>query len=47
MRPDGHIGYRSAGTEVSGIDRYLARWLPGAGNPSPTHRVDARPKSAE
>jgi hypothetical protein len=30
IRPDGHIGYRSVGTELGGVDRYLARWLPGA-----------------
>jgi 2-polyprenyl-6-methoxyphenol hydroxylase-like FAD-dependent oxidoreductase len=31
VRPDGYIGYRSAGPELNGIKRYLARWLPGAG----------------
>jgi len=31
VRPDGHIGYRSAGTDLRGVDRYLAQWLPGAG----------------
>ncbi|HET7855332.1 MAG TPA: FAD-dependent monooxygenase [Gaiellaceae bacterium] len=30
VRPDGHIGHRSAGTELVGVDRYLARWLSGA-----------------
>lgn len=30
VRPDGYIGYRSGGTELSGVDSYLARWLPGA-----------------
>jgi 2-polyprenyl-6-methoxyphenol hydroxylase-like FAD-dependent oxidoreductase len=29
VRPDGHIGYRSAGTDLRGLERYLARWLPG------------------
>jgi 2-polyprenyl-6-methoxyphenol hydroxylase-like FAD-dependent oxidoreductase len=29
VRPDGHIGYRSDGTELVGVDRYLARWLSG------------------
>ena len=29
VRPDGHIGYRSGGTELAGVHRYLARWLPG------------------
>jgi 2-polyprenyl-6-methoxyphenol hydroxylase-like FAD-dependent oxidoreductase len=33
MRPDGHIGYRSGGTELGGVDRYLARWLPGGRQP--------------
>jgi hypothetical protein len=31
VRPDGHIGYRSAGSDLSGAERYLARWLPGSG----------------
>jgi hypothetical protein len=30
VRPDGYIGYRSEGIELGGVDRYLARWLPGA-----------------
>jgi 2-polyprenyl-6-methoxyphenol hydroxylase-like FAD-dependent oxidoreductase len=28
IRPDGHIGYRAAGTDLGGLQRYLARWLP-------------------
>jgi 2-polyprenyl-6-methoxyphenol hydroxylase-like FAD-dependent oxidoreductase len=31
VRPDGHIGYRCGGTDLGGVDSYLARWLPGAG----------------
>jgi 2-polyprenyl-6-methoxyphenol hydroxylase-like FAD-dependent oxidoreductase len=27
IRPDGHVGYRAAGTDLDGLDRYLARWL--------------------
>ena len=27
VRPDGHIGYRSGGTQLLGADRYLSRWL--------------------
>jgi 2-polyprenyl-6-methoxyphenol hydroxylase-like FAD-dependent oxidoreductase len=30
VRPDGHIGYRCAGTDLRGLGAYLARWLPGA-----------------
>jgi 2-polyprenyl-6-methoxyphenol hydroxylase-like FAD-dependent oxidoreductase len=30
VRPDGHIGFRSGGTDLGGVGRYLARWLPGA-----------------
>jgi 2-polyprenyl-6-methoxyphenol hydroxylase-like FAD-dependent oxidoreductase len=30
VRPDGYIGYRSSGTDLRGLERYLARWLPGA-----------------
>jgi hypothetical protein len=29
IRPDGHIVYRNAGTDPGGVERYLARWLPG------------------
>jgi len=29
VRPDGHIGYRSDTTDLAGLERYLARWLPG------------------
>jgi 2-polyprenyl-6-methoxyphenol hydroxylase-like FAD-dependent oxidoreductase len=32
IRPDGHIGYRAAGSDLQGLQRYLARWLP---NPMP------------
>src|SRR5262245_31804726 len=28
VRPDGHIGYRCAGTDLGGLTSYLARWLP-------------------
>jgi 2-polyprenyl-6-methoxyphenol hydroxylase-like FAD-dependent oxidoreductase len=31
VRPDGYIGYRSGGTDLNGLERYLARWLPGVG----------------
>jgi 2-polyprenyl-6-methoxyphenol hydroxylase-like FAD-dependent oxidoreductase len=30
VRPDGYIGYCSGGTDLRGVERYLARWLPGA-----------------
>jgi hypothetical protein len=33
VRPDGHVGYRAAGTALDGLERYLARWLPGAADP--------------
>jgi 2-polyprenyl-6-methoxyphenol hydroxylase-like FAD-dependent oxidoreductase len=29
VRPDGHVGYRASGTDLSGLRAYLARWLPG------------------
>jgi hypothetical protein len=29
VRPDGHIGYRCAGSDLSGVSAYLARWFPG------------------
>jgi 2-polyprenyl-6-methoxyphenol hydroxylase-like FAD-dependent oxidoreductase len=28
IRPDGHIGYRAAGTDLDGLQQYLNRWLP-------------------
>jgi hypothetical protein len=31
VRPDCHIGYRCGGTELDGVDDYLARWLPALG----------------
>jgi 2-polyprenyl-6-methoxyphenol hydroxylase-like FAD-dependent oxidoreductase len=38
IRPDGHIGYRNSGTDLTGLDRYLDLWLPrpsGATTPDP------------
>jgi 2-polyprenyl-6-methoxyphenol hydroxylase-like FAD-dependent oxidoreductase len=32
VRPDGHVGYRAAGTDLDGLQRHLAHWLP---NPMP------------
>jgi 2-polyprenyl-6-methoxyphenol hydroxylase-like FAD-dependent oxidoreductase len=30
VRPDGHVGYRAGGTDLTGLVRYLDRWLPGS-----------------
>jgi len=30
VRPDGHVGYRCGGTDLTGLRGYLARWLPPA-----------------
>jgi 2-polyprenyl-6-methoxyphenol hydroxylase-like FAD-dependent oxidoreductase len=30
VRPDGHIAYRAAGTNLAGLRTHLTRWLPGA-----------------
>ena len=30
VRPDGHVGYRSGGTDLHAVERYLARWFPRA-----------------
>jgi len=30
VRPDGHVGYRAAGTDLAGLQAHLGRWLPGA-----------------
>jgi hypothetical protein len=29
VRPDGHVGYRADGTDITGLAHYLSRWLPG------------------
>jgi hypothetical protein len=50
IRPDGHVGYRAAGTDLDGLQQYLNRWLPrpsaarapGVGRP-PTPPPDADP----
>jgi hypothetical protein len=34
VRPDGHIGYRSGGVDLTGLHGYLNRWLPGASRPA-------------
>jgi 2-polyprenyl-6-methoxyphenol hydroxylase-like FAD-dependent oxidoreductase len=31
VRPDGHVGFRCDGSDLRGLERYLARWLPGLG----------------
>jgi 2-polyprenyl-6-methoxyphenol hydroxylase-like FAD-dependent oxidoreductase len=35
VRPDGHVGYRSGAADLRGLERYLARWLPGRGTEAP------------
>jgi 2-polyprenyl-6-methoxyphenol hydroxylase-like FAD-dependent oxidoreductase len=30
VRPDGHVGYRAAGTDLDELQAYLTRWLPNA-----------------
>jgi 2-polyprenyl-6-methoxyphenol hydroxylase-like FAD-dependent oxidoreductase len=42
VRPDGYIGYRCGGTDLGGLDRYLARWFPGAGRELDRATPDAR-----
>jgi hypothetical protein len=29
IRPDGHLGYRAGGADLTGLDTYLHRWQPG------------------
>lgn len=38
VRPDGHIGYRCAGTDLDPVRRQLATWLPGGVATLPGHR---------
>jgi 2-polyprenyl-6-methoxyphenol hydroxylase-like FAD-dependent oxidoreductase len=35
VRPDGHVAYRAAGTDLDGLQHHLARWLPSP-TPHPT-----------
>ena len=35
VRPDGHVGYRCAGFDLTGLERHLARLLPGQRTASP------------
>jgi hypothetical protein len=28
VRPDAHVTYRASGTDLDGLQRYLAHWLP-------------------
>jgi len=35
IRPDGHVGYRAGGTDLTGLATYLAHWLPGASSSEP------------
>jgi 2-polyprenyl-6-methoxyphenol hydroxylase-like FAD-dependent oxidoreductase len=34
VRPDGYVAFRSAGASTAGVERYLARWLPGCRPPA-------------
>jgi hypothetical protein len=34
IRPDGHVGYRCGGDDLTGLQRYLARWLPTTSRPA-------------
>jgi 2-polyprenyl-6-methoxyphenol hydroxylase-like FAD-dependent oxidoreductase len=46
VRPDGHIAYRSGGTDLGGAERYLARWFPGASIAArPATPVESRMRS--
>jgi 2-polyprenyl-6-methoxyphenol hydroxylase-like FAD-dependent oxidoreductase len=33
VRPDGHVGYRAGGTDLTALHAYLTRWLPGIPSP--------------
>src|SRR5215472_17258013 len=30
VRPDGHVAFRTEGTDLAGLESYLGQWLPGA-----------------
>jgi hypothetical protein len=38
VRPDGYVGYRASGTDLSGLRDYLSRWLPGGRRPADARR---------
>jgi hypothetical protein len=40
VRPDGHIAYRAADTDLRGLGRWLAGWLPGGGLGRPAGASD-------
>jgi hypothetical protein len=41
VRPDGHIGYRSRGTDLGGAESCLARWFPSIrAEPNRLHDVE-------
>lgn len=39
IRPDGHVAYRSAGTDLGPVIEHLGRWLPGTAS-QPRRTVD-------
>jgi hypothetical protein len=39
VRPDGYIGYRAGGTDLTGLLRYLDRWLPRVDEEANSDRV--------
>jgi hypothetical protein len=45
IRPDGYVGYRCAGFDLKGLERYLAALVPGQGAAPPPwsgDRADAK-----
>jgi hypothetical protein len=32
VRPDGYVGYRASGTDLTGLHAYLRRWIPSIGS---------------
>ena len=45
IRPDGHVGYRAAGTDLDGLQRHLAHWLPHPHRIQPKQRSPSFPPS--
>jgi hypothetical protein len=41
IHPDGHVGYRAAGTDLDGLQRHLAHWLPHHTASSPSNAAHA------
>jgi len=47
VRPDGYVGYSSGGADLNGLERHLARWLPGAAYPATRQQLAAKTRAGD